>query len=321
MSGSALVYGPVPSRRLGRSLGINNFESKVCDYSCVYCQAGRTTRMETNRRAFASPDRVLAEAGDRIRELRRDGEFLDYLTFVSDGEPTLDSNLGLEIDRLKTYGIDVAVITNSSLIGRKDVRDDLALADWVSLKFDAIDSDLWRRVNAPHSSLDLTGIKSGARRFARDYSGTLTTETMLVRGINDSEQSVRAVAGFLSTLSPEVAYLSVPTRPPARSWVQPPDEEVLARAFSVFDRALPRVELLIGYEGDSFSSTGNLEQDLLSITAVHPMRENAVDELVSRTGSKWSVVSSLVNDERLITTEYRGERYYLRALQRSQRRR
>jgi len=99
------VFGPVPSRRLGRSLGINNIPPKICSYSCVYCQLGRTLRMEIERRAFYEPEELIRAVRERVEELREGGERIDYLTFVPDGEPTLDSNLGEEIAALKDLGI------------------------------------------------------------------------------------------------------------------------------------------------------------------------------------------------------------------------
>ena len=314
MNPDSIAFGPVPSRRLGRSLGINNIQPKVCDYSCPYCQIGATLTMETDRREFLPPDRIIAEVEQRVRKLRRGGEFLDYLSFVPDGEPTLDINLGDEIDRLRPLGVDIAVITNSSLLDRADVRGDLALADWVSLKCDSVNRDLWRRANVPHRTLDLERITEGARQFAQEYSGTLTTETMLVRDLNDSQRSLTETAEFLSTLSPHVAYLSIPTRPPAHRWVEAPDEVTLARAFAIFRQALPRVEYLVGYEGNAFSSTGNVRHDILSITAVHPMREEAIDELISRTGRDWAAVQSLLDEGLLASAEFQGNRYYLRKL-------
>lgn len=306
------VFGPVPSRRLGRSLGINNIFPKVCNYSCVYCQVGNTLTLENHRREFLPLQELVGDVSRRVREILHRGERLDYLTFVPDGEPTLDVNLGRAIEGLKTLGVPIAVITNASLIRRGDVRRELALADWVSLKFDALEPKLWRRVNAPHRALDIGRIMEGARRFAGEFTGTLTTETMLVRGINDGEENLASLSEFLATLSPVVAYLSVPTRPPARPWVDAPEPEALARAFRVFARQLPQVEYLIGYEGNAFSSTGDVERDLLSITAVHPLRQEAVDELLRRNGAEWGSVKSLMDDGRLVSADFQGQRFYLR---------
>ncbi len=312
MNPKADTFGPIPSRRLGRSLGINNIFPKVCNYSCVYCQVGNTLTLENHRREFLPLQELVGDVSRRVREILRRGERLDYLTFVPDGEPTLDVNLGRAIESLKALGVPIAVITNASLVRRADVRRELALADWVSLKFDALEPKLWRRVNAPHRSLDIGRMMEGARRFAGEFTGTLTTETMLVRGLNDTEENLEPLSAFLASLSPTVAYLSVPTRPPARPWVNAPESETLARAFRVFARELPQVEYLIGYEGNAFSSTGDVERDLLSITAVHPMRREAVDDLLRRNGAEWDSVQSLMDNGQLVSADFQGQRFYLR---------
>ncbi|MGD9237213.1 MAG: radical SAM protein, partial [Desulfobacterales bacterium] len=133
-----IAFGPVPSRRLGRSLGINNIPAKICTYSCVYCQVGKTTRMQIERAPFYRPEEIFRDVENKIEQAQRKGESIDYLTFVPDGEPTLDANLGQEIELLKSLGPKVAVITNGSLIWRKDVRSALAKADWVSFKIDSL---------------------------------------------------------------------------------------------------------------------------------------------------------------------------------------
>jgi len=243
--GSMIAFGPVPSRRLGRSLGINNIPPKVCTYSCAYCQLGRTIKMQVDRRAFYQPEEILKDVEEKVKRAREVGESIDYLTFVPDGEPTLDINLGHEIELLKPLGIKIAVITNASLIGREDVRDDLMKADWVSLKVDSIREDVWRRINRPHRTLQLASILDGMLEFAKAYGGKprcgeLATETMLVEGVNDSDSHLEEVADFLAQLRPARAYLSIPTRPPAEKWVQPPSEEVINQAYQFLGKRQPK---------------------------------------------------------------------------------
>jgi wyosine [tRNA(Phe)-imidazoG37] synthetase (radical SAM superfamily) len=307
-----IVFGPVPSRRLGRSLGINNIPPKACTYSCVYCQVGRTLDMQVARRAFYEPDEVVRAVAEKVARTGEAGESIDYLSFVPDGEPTLDINLGREIDLLKPLGLPVAVISNASLIWRGDVRQDLAGADWVSLKVDAVEEGIWRRIDRPHGRLELAAILEGALAFARTYGGELVTETMLVAGVNDGEAHLRAVADFLARLQPHRAYLSVPTRPPAEPWARPPDEQAVNRAYHILRKEVEQVEYLIGYEGNAFAFTGDVEEDLLSITAVHPMREDAVSAFLARAGANWALVRQLLAKERLVEAEFDGHRFYLR---------
>jgi wyosine [tRNA(Phe)-imidazoG37] synthetase (radical SAM superfamily) len=142
-----IAFGPVPSRRLGRSLGINNIPPKACTYSCVYCQLGRTDKMWARRRVFFALSEVVEAVAAKVREVQARGEGIDYLTFVPDGEPTLDVHLGPEIRGLRPQGHKIAVISNASLIHQADVRSELARAGWVSLKIDATDERIWRRID------------------------------------------------------------------------------------------------------------------------------------------------------------------------------
>ena len=149
-----ISFGPVPSRRLGKSLGINNIISpKVCSYGCIYCQVGETSQKKIDRETFFEPHIIYEKVEQHIKKLSKDN-YPDYLTFVSNGEPTLDANLGKAIELLKRLGIPIAVITNASLLFNIQVRDDLHLADWVSLKVDAGDNDIWQKVNRPAQGLD-----------------------------------------------------------------------------------------------------------------------------------------------------------------------
>jgi wyosine [tRNA(Phe)-imidazoG37] synthetase (radical SAM superfamily) len=310
-----IAFGPVPSRRLGKSLGINNIPPKICTFSCVYCQLGRTIDMQLDRRAFYQPEDLLESVRSQVAGARENEEVIDYLTFVPDGEPTLDINLGRSLQMLKPLGIKTAVISNASLIWRRDVRDELGLADWVSLKVDAAVEKTWRAVNRPHGRLDLESIQKGMLDFAESYRGELMTETMLVDGVNESEDSLRAIGEFLAHLAPSRAYLSIPIRPPAEPWAVPPGEPDINRAYQILSEHVENVEYLIGYEGNEFAFTGNAEQDLLSITSVHPMREDAVREFLDRGNESWAVLRDLLDRRKLVETEYEGHRFYLRKLE------
>ena len=309
-----IAFGPVPSRRLGRSLGINNIPPKMCTYSCIYCQLGRTCRMRTGRRRFRDPHELVATIGKKVKAAERAGERIDYLTFVPDGEPTLDSDLARTIRLLRPLGIPVAVISNGSLVDREDVRADLAEADWVSLKIDAVREETWRRIDRPHGRLRLEPVLDGIREFAAGFAGSLATETMVLEGVNDTEPELRAIAEFVGELGPATAYLAVPTRPTAETWARPASEGAIARSYELFRAWHSRVELLIGYEGDAFASTGDPREDLLSITAVHPMREAAVRQLLAQAGAAWDLVSDLVKRRELVEVEYGAHRYFLRSL-------
>jgi wyosine [tRNA(Phe)-imidazoG37] synthetase (radical SAM superfamily) len=308
---NSIIYGPVPSRRLGHSLGINNIPPKTCSYSCVYCQLGSTINMQVERQSFYQPEEIAQSVKHKLKQVRGKNEPIDYLTFVSDGEPTLDANLGREIELVKPLGIKVAVISNGSLIWRGDVRQDLQKADWVSLKVDAANRQIWRRINKPQKSLNLEVILGGMLKFADSFKGTLATESMLIQGINDTSEEIERLADFLVELKPDRAYLAIPTRPPAKRTVNAASEQTINMAYQIFGKRLSSVEYLIGYEGNAFAFTDNAGDDLLSITSVHPMREEAVAEFLKRAGTGWGVVEKLVEDGRLVKVEYQGKKFYM----------
>jgi wyosine [tRNA(Phe)-imidazoG37] synthetase (radical SAM superfamily) len=309
-----ISFGPVPSRRLGRSLGINNIPPKVCTYSCVYCQVGRITKMQVNRHEFYPPEEVFGEVQQRVGKTNKSGCPIDYLTFVSDGEPTLDAHLGDEINLLKSLGLKIAVITNAALIWRPDVRMDLEKADWVSLKVDGAGQEVWRRINRPHGKLELGHILHGALEFAKHYKGKLVTETMLVHGVNDQPADLAEIGDILAALKPSKSYLSIPTRPPAEKWVMPPDEEKINSAYQILAQNIDRLECLVGYEGNAFAYTGNLQEDILSITAVHPMREDAVMDFLHRAKAGWSEIQRLIEKGQLVETKYGQYKFLVRKL-------
>ena len=310
-----IAFGPVPSRRLGRSLGINNIPPKSCSYSCIYCQVGPTVQREIEPRRFYEPRVIVQAVTDQVKAAQAAGEKIDYLTFVPDGEPTLDVNLGKVIDLLRPLSLKIAVISNASLVRREDVHQMLCKADWVSLKVDTVVESEWRRINQPHPQLQLTEILHGIQQFAENYSGTLATETMLVGGVNDNSQSVAKVSEFLASIAPHTAYLAAPTRPPAQQNVHVPGEDTMVQAYSIMSSKLENVQYLIGYEGDSFSAVGDPIRDLLAITSVHPMREEAVRQFLSKAGLPWDVVLTLLDQGALKEIFFAGNRFYIRPIE------
>ncbi len=307
-----IAFGPIPSRRLGFSLGIKNIPMKHCSYSCTYCQVGRTRPLEIHRQAFYPLEEIVAAVKQKVDESQRIGQTIDYLSFVPDGEPTLDINFEAEIDALHQFGIPIAVICNATQINDPAVIRALNKADWVSLKVDSIIEPIWRKINRPHKKLNLQAILSGIHTFSQQYTGTFVTETMLVNGVNDSEDAIRPLADRLSELQPAIAYLSIPIRPPAESEVQAPDHEVLQQAYHIVAEKVPTVESLFDEEENQFVSTGNLKEDLLSITAVHPMRELALRKMVQDSNGDWQIVEELIKAQRIKRILYRDEIFYLR---------
>jgi wyosine [tRNA(Phe)-imidazoG37] synthetase (radical SAM superfamily) len=270
--------------------------------------------MQIRRQFLYEVEEVLDVVRTKVEKTLAAGERIDYLSFVPDGEATLDVNLGREIDLLRQLNIPIAVITNGSVLDDPDVQHELAKADLVSLKVDAVRERAWRMVDRPHGKLKLDAILEGMLEFAKRYQGRLLTETMLVHGTNDSEDDVTATADFVAKLRPDTAYLSIPTRPPSEDWVRPPSEEMVIRAYQIFAERIENVECLLGMESGSFAYTGNVIEDILGVTAVHPMRESAVRELLERANAEWSVIDEMLSDGKIVELDYGGDKFYFRKL-------
>lgn len=321
------VFGPVPSRRLGNSLGVNNIPPKHCSYACVYCQLGSPQHVLSERRPFKDPLEIATVIAGRVDELDRQGALPDFVTIVPDGEPLLDSGIGTlltELQKIKRRNPRcreivrprIAVITNGSLLHHAETRRELRTADWISVKVDAPDDALWRKIDRPSRNLDFDTVLEGLRAFREEFTGFLATETMLVSEVNDDTDTLRSLASLISTIKPDISYLSIPTRPPAEEWVSAPEEERILQAYRIFADAQLKVELNTGYETGSFGITGKLEDDVLSTAAVHPIPEPALKEMVVAAKETWKTVESLLKRNLLLRKEYRGRTFYLTNLKR-----
>ena len=310
-----IVFGPVPSRRLGRSLGINNIPPpKRCSYSCIYCQLGGTKILTVERRRFYDT-RVLRKAlSEKLPEVNEDD--LDYITFVPDGEPTLDESLNEHVKAIRELSDKpIAILTNSTLISIKNVRRDLMGFDLVSIKLDAVSEEIWRKINRPHPSLNLREILDGVKIFRREFSGKLISETMLIDGVNSERSEIKRIADELSKIDPDKAYIAIPTRPPAENWVKPVDEEKLVESYEIFSESLgrDRVELLIGYEGAGFKIGTDPIRDLLSIATIHPIRLDYAHQILSKSiHDPDELIERLVNSGEMKLVKYRGRTFLVR---------
>lgn len=203
----SIIYGPVPSWRLGKSLGVDLLpdDGKSCSFDCIYCQLGRTPRRLTRRTGLVPLDTVQREL-ERVR-----GVAADHVTFAGMGEPTLISNLGEAIRMARSVlGMPVAVLTNSSLMAWEDVREDLAQADVVVAKLDAPSERLFQRVNRPAAGFRLQDIVRGLRLFRAEYGGTLALEMMFVRA---NRRCAAQMAAIARELSPDEVQINTPLRP------------------------------------------------------------------------------------------------------------
>lgn len=239
------VFGPVPSRRLGFSLGVDPVVPKTCTLDCVYCELGPTTDTTVTRRPYVPVDGILEELGARLKEHPR----LDYITISGSGEPTLNSDIGKLIDGIKAMtDVPVAVLTNGTLLGDPDVRSALARADVVVPSVDAVSYQAFEAVNRPHESLDPAAIVDGLVAFARDYEGELWLEVVFVEGLNDGSGEVERIAGIIRDVKPDKVHVNTVVRPPAV-----PNAHALSheRLQSIAERLGPEAEVIASASGPS----------------------------------------------------------------------
>jgi wyosine [tRNA(Phe)-imidazoG37] synthetase (radical SAM superfamily) len=234
-----IVFGPVPSRRLGISLGIDLLppHDKPCTMDCVYCEVG-CTRTKTTKRGMPVPTAEVNRAIDAALPTPD----IDVVSFTGSGEPTLHKDLGQFIDRVKARcRTPVAVITNASLIDRPDVRRDLAKADLVLPSLDAVTPAVFERINRPHPAIRVDRIVEGLVQFRQEYAGKIFLEIMIVKGLNDDPGELLALKKAADRIRPDQIHLSTVTRPPAESFVQPVSPADLARLALVFGERAARV--------------------------------------------------------------------------------
>jgi wyosine [tRNA(Phe)-imidazoG37] synthetase (radical SAM superfamily) len=273
------VFGPVPSRRLGQSLGIDTIPLKTCNWNCVYCQLGRTQPLVNERKEYCHSKEVLAEVWEAL-ETHQPGE-IDWVTFVGSGEPLLHNRQGWLIRQVKDMTqLPVAVITNGSLLYLPEVRQELIAADAILPSLDAGREDLYRRINRPHPELTFESLVEGLVAFRDEYLGKLWVEVMLVRGLNDTLQALRDIARVLERIRPDAVHINLPTRPPAETWVQLPSGESLMQAMAILGNI---AEVVHPAEG-SFDLSGyeNPLDAVIGIITRHPMRQEELERSLER---------------------------------------
>jgi wyosine [tRNA(Phe)-imidazoG37] synthetase (radical SAM superfamily) len=273
------VFGPVPSRRLGQSLGIDTIPLKTCNWNCVYCQLGRTVPLTNRRQEYIPREKILTEVETALAA-HKPGE-IDWITFVGSGEPTLHSSTGWLIRQVKALTeLPVAVITNGSLLYLPEVRQELSAADAVLPSLDAGNPELYRKINRPHAEITLARLLAGLEAFRADFKGLIWVEVMLVQGLNDSVSALEEIAAALQRIRPDEVHIVLPTRPPSETWVRPPDEEGLLRARAI----LGNLARVVPPSSGTFDLSGckTLADAVISIITRHPMQEDELNRALLR---------------------------------------
>ena len=218
------TYGPVPSRRLGFSLGIDIIPHKNCSFDCIYCQLGKTTNKTLVRKEYTPVDQIL----DEVRIILKGNAHIDYLTFSGSGEPTLHKRIGYLITEIKKITeIPIAVLTNGSLLYMSEVRNGLLNADVVLPTLCTTNSEIFQKIHRSHAGLEISKIIEGYIEFRRIYKGKIWLEVMLIKDINDEPAQIEKIKGVINRIKPDKIHLNTVVRPPSEQYARPVPQEML----------------------------------------------------------------------------------------------
>ena len=303
-----ITFGPIPSRRLGRSLGIDVIPLKTCTHNCVYCQLGTTRRTTVRRREFRTVQEVVSAVGEALRE----GPRADVLTFSGSGEPTLHKGLGEMIQALKErFSLPVAVLTNGALLYRADVRKELKRADVVLPSLDGWTQEMFQRINRPHPSLRLDALLEGLEAFRKIFHGELWLEVLFVGGINDDPLDLPELIHWVRRIQPDRIQVNTVVRPPAEPWARPVGRERLEEICSALG---PEAEVIVPYRRDAErTARRGLEDRVVEMVRRRPLTsEDLVATLGMGKGEAEELLERLAQRHRWVR-ERRGSDLFYRS--------
>lgn len=271
------LYGPVPSRRLGRSLGVDIVPHKVCSYDCIYCQLGRTTRLTCAPQPLVSVGDVIGE----IEHWLKEGGTADYITFAGSGEPTLNVDLGRMVTATKKLtGIPVAVITNGSLLGEPEIREAVSMADVLVPSLDAGTESTFRAINRPAAGISFVGMREGLVQSAQEFAKEIWLEVMLVAGVNDSDAELQAIGETVRRVCPDRLQVNTVDRPSRSGDAGRVSDDILARACEILGG---RAEVIArgGIAATDQQQWRQTDEELMRMLAVRPC---TVDDIIAASG-------------------------------------
>ena len=270
------IYGPVPSRRLGLSLGVDLVPRKTCTYDCVYCQLGRTTNKTVKRDIYLPIEPIIGEIAESLGHMDSP---VDYITFSGSGEPTLHSQIGHIIREIKEMtSIPVAVITNGSLLFMDEVKRDLGEADVVIPSLDAVSKTVYETINRPERSLEIHRVIQGVVDFREQFRGQIWVEILFCRGINDDHSEIAKMKEVLGRINPDRIQLNTVYRPPAEDFASPLEEERLREIKEIFGA---KASVITPYRGKrSLWRKGEVEAQIIDALRRRPLTAEDMAEVL-----------------------------------------
>lgn len=308
------VFGPVPSWRLGQSLGIDPVPLKTCNWNCVYCQLGRTQPVTMQRSRYVPEHDVIDEVKTALAA--HEDSQIDWVTFVGSGETLLHAEIGWMLRQVKAMtDKPVAVITNGSLLCKPYLRRELAVADAVLPSLDVGSQDLYRRVNRPHREVSFQRHVDGLATFRGEYHGQLWTEVMLVRGLNDGAAELAETAAQLRRVRPDEIHVNIPSRSPVEPWVRYPSAAAVARATHAFETIAP-VRVVHSTAGSvDLTADAPVADAVADVVTRHPLRREELEIALLHlgVGDVQETVTHLEESDRLQVVVRGGTEYWVSA--------
>jgi wyosine [tRNA(Phe)-imidazoG37] synthetase (radical SAM superfamily) len=302
------IYGPVPSRRLGFSLGVDVIPYKACTLDCIYCQLGKTTEKVIQRQVYFDADEVLRELTDFLSKDRR----IDFITFSGSGEPTLNAELGTMIKRLrKVSSLPVAVLTNGTLLFMERLQEDLMNADVVLPSLDAASRKVFRTLNRPHRSLEISTIIHGLKTFRKAFKGQMWIEIMLVKGVNDNKSELLRIKESLREIRPDKIHLNTVVRPPSAVHAK-----ALKRAemTPIRDFLGDGCEIITEFRGNVVDEVVDAESSIIEMAKRRPVTSGDIAQLIGVSESNAEKIGGSLTAKRILKEkQYEGKKYYLYA--------
>ena len=300
------IFGPVPSRRLGFSLGVDTIPFKTCSLDCTYCQLGRTINKTIQRKEYIAADDILRE----IEEVLREGKRIDYITFSGSGEPTLNSEIRRMISRIKELtSIPLAILTNGTLLYRPRIREDLMEADLVIPSLDTVTQEIFEMVNRPHPSLKIEKVITGIDSFSQEFNGKVWLEIMVVKGINDSLEEIEKAAQVIKQMNLEKIQLNTVVRPPAEEFARPLTREDLNNIKTVLGK---KCEIIAEFKRATQKAyKRDVEKRILSMVKRRPVTLVDISHSLGLHRNEIiKYVETLEKKHQVKTEVHSGERYY-----------
>ncbi len=300
-------FGPVPSRRLGISLGVDIIPYKTCTLDCLYCECGKTSELTLERKRFVDPRVVL----DQVKEAIKGEKYIDYITFSGTGEPTLSIDIGEIITKIKGMtDIPVAVLTNGTLLYLEEVRRDLAPADLVLPSLDAVTPTVFNKINHPHKELDIDRIIQGLIDFGKEYRGKIWLEVFIVKGINDNPDELYKIYEVAKKIHPDKVQLNSLDRPPAYEGVEAVDNDTLERLVKEWKGLQVEITTRTKRREEIVSFSKNLENNILNTIKRRPLTVGDLEALTGKIRGELFKYIDILEKEKMVKAQVIGDKVF-----------